>query len=387
MIDALAALLDEARYATADELAGVVASTARALGANAAYLYLVDYEQRSLVPLGPATSPARDPLDIDTTMAGRAFRFMEPVVADGGAGSVLWFPLLDGSDRLGVMAVEADDVLAPSAVEDLRLLSHLASALVVSKRSYGDVFSVARRRKDMTLAAELQWTMLPPVYFGSPRVAVAGALEPAYEVGGDAFDYALNGDTLHVAVFDAMGHGLRASSMSTVAVGSYRHSRRQGLDLAETCAAANEVLTEQFGGDRFVTAFLAELDCARGRVTVVNCGHPMPLLIRDNKVVATLDCAPTLPLGLGGPLAELATHQLQPRDRLLFFTDGVIEARSPGGEPFGQERLVDVLIREGSGGQPPPEAVRRLTHAIHDHQGAPLQDDATMLLVEWRGGR
>ena len=76
---------------------------------------------------------------------------------------------------------------------------------------------------------------------------------------------------------------------------------------------------------------------------------------------------------------------MQPGDRLLLFTDGVIEARSADGEFFGLDRLVDLLTRQEAGGQPPPETLRRLIHTVLDHQHVALQDDATLLLLEWAG--
>ena len=62
----------------------------------------------------------------------------------------------------------------------------------------------------------------------SPRVAVAGMLEPAYEVGGDCFDYAINGSYLDLAIMDSMGHGVRSAMVAALAAGCYRHDRREG---------------------------------------------------------------------------------------------------------------------------------------------------------------
>ena len=107
----------------------------------------------------------------------------------------------------------------------------ITAALVVSKSSYGDNLVLTRRLRDMDLAAEMRWSMLPPLTFTNDRVALAGMLEPAYEIAGDAFDYAVNGDVAHVAIIDAMGHGLEASRMANLAVGSYRHSRRHAREV------------------------------------------------------------------------------------------------------------------------------------------------------------
>jgi serine phosphatase RsbU (regulator of sigma subunit) len=221
--------------------------------------------------------------------------------------------------------------------------------------------------------------------FVTPRVVIAGLLEPAYEVAGDAFDYALNGDIAHLAVLDPVGHDLTASLLAAVTVGSYRHSRRAGLDLAATHAALDQIIAAQFGGERFVTAQLGQLDCGTGRLQWINAGHPLPLLVRRAKVVDTLACHPVPPLGLGVAQPEIATAALEPADRVLFYTDGVTEGRNLAGEPFGEARLADLVVRETLAGQPAAETMRRLAHAILAHQGTTPRDDATMVFLEWPG--
>ena len=99
-------------------------------------------------------------------------------------------------------------------------------------------------------------------------------------------------------------------------------------------------------------------------LTWLNAGHPLPLLVRDKTFVGELACAPSLPMGLGGSVAEIATEQLQPGDRVLFFTDGVSEAKSPAGEEFGVPRLADLLVRATLDGVSPAETARRLTTSI-----------------------
>ncbi|MFE0332396.1 PP2C family protein-serine/threonine phosphatase, partial [Streptomyces sp. NPDC058960] len=84
--------------------------------------------------------------------------------------------------------------------------------------------------------AEIQWSLLPPLAMSTPRIELAGMLEPAYDVAGDSFHYALNGDVLHVAMVDAMGHGLDAATMATVVIGAYRHARRISVGLSEIYA-------------------------------------------------------------------------------------------------------------------------------------------------------
>lgn len=383
----LGRLLEVSHTMPPHALAWVVADLAAEVGLDDLVIHLVDLDQRLLLPLvrRPGT-PAGEPLDIDATIAGRAFRtetLIEVEAPEYEQRRRVWVPLIDGTERLGVMSLTTHPLNDLSRAR-CRHLSALVAELIVSKAQYGDSLPLARRRRPMELAAELRWAFLPPLSFTGPRVTIAGILEPAYEVAGDAFDYALNGDVAHVAVIDAMGHGLEASRMANLAVGAYRHSRRLGLDLAATYAAMDRALAEEFGAERFVTGVLATLHCGTGELCWLIAGHPHPLVLRGKKMVGELSTDPSLPFGLGGAVAGPAVTSLEPGDQVLFFTDGVVEARSATGELFGKERLGDLLVRAAADASPPPETMRRLVHAVLAHQGSPLTDDATLLLVEWR---
>jgi serine phosphatase RsbU (regulator of sigma subunit) len=287
---------------------------------------------------------------------------------------------------VGVMALTLDAV-GDDDRRLLRRLSGLVADMLVTKNAYTDQFFQTRRREPMSVSAEIQWSLLPPLSMTVPQVAVAGALEPAYRVAGDSFDYALNDNILHVAVIDAMGHGLDAATMATVAIGAYRHARRVFISLAEKYAFMDEAISQQFGLDHFVTAQLMHVNIASGGMELVNAGHPAPLLIRDGQVVTQLESATTLPVGFGGETPRVREHALQPGDRVLCYTDGIIEEHVEGGEPFGEERLIDCVNRLGKG---PTEGLRadlrRLSHTLKRERGGRTSDDATLFMIEWRGG-
>jgi serine phosphatase RsbU (regulator of sigma subunit) len=242
----------------------------------------------------------------------------------------------------------------------------------------------------MSLPAEMQHRLLPPLTFGTERVVVSGLLAPAYDVGGDAFDYALNGDVLHIAVFDAVGHGLQASLLAGLAVSCYRNARRSGLDLAHTALTIDAALDTMFGGERFVTAFLAQLDVGSGLLRWINAGHPAAMLLRDAQVVKELQGFSGLPLGIrtlaGSTDDPVSSEALEPGDRVLLLTDGVDEARNEHGEFFGRARVAEFAAKEAGSGLATPEVMRRLQQATLRHQVGRLQDDATMLFVEWLTG-
>ena len=397
LADAYAAALDDilrrAHLMAPDRLADLAVVGAHHLGASSAVLWLVDYEQTSLSRLGHATGAVGPRLSVDGSVAGRCFRTVESIETEADGVRRLWVPLLDGLQRLGVLEVVLTDAAQPD--EELRRaltqLAHLLAELLVSNSAYTDHYEWVRRHQAMSLPAEMQHRLLPPLTFGTDRVVISGLLAPAYDVGGDAFDYALNGNVAHVAVFDAVGHGLQASLLAHLAVSCYRNTRRAGLDLAHAAAAIDEALDGMFGGERFVTALIGQLDVDTGLFRWINAGHPAAMLVRDAQVVKELEGQPSLPLGINGLMGgaesfRVSSESLQPGDRLLLLTDGVDEARNAEGEFFGRERLAEFAAKEASSGLPTPESMRRLQQAVLRHQVGRLQDDATMLFVEWLTG-
>lgn len=386
---ALEGLLRRTHLSAPADLADVIDEQAIEAGALGAWMWLADLELDTLVRVPARSTPDPEALSIAGTVAGRSFNATTILEAPGRSGGDrrLWLPLLDGTERLGVLEVllPATGDLDERAVPQFERFAHLAAMLVIGKGAYSDHFDVIRRRREMTVAAELTWSLAPPLVFATERLVVAGMLEPAYDNGGDALDYAVNGDVLHLGVFDAMGRGLAAAGVSSFAIAAYRHSRRRGLGLLETYAAMDAAVAEQFPDERFVTAVIAELQLETGELTWLSAGHPPPLLLRGGRRLVTLDAPSGRPLGLdwvdGTPVE--GRESLEPGDLLLLYTDGLPEAQAPDGARFGVEALGEFLQREAAAGRPAPETLRRLRSAVlRDH--GPLKDDATALVVEWR---
>jgi serine phosphatase RsbU (regulator of sigma subunit) len=237
----------------------------------------------------------------------------------------------------------------------------------------------------MSLPASMQWDLLPPLSARTDGALIAGLLEPAYDIAGDAFDYAVNDDELHFAILDGMGHGLGSTLLADLSIGAYRHARRQGAAVTDIHRAIGRALTAQYDDLSFATGIIGTLMLATGRLEWSCAGHPPPLLLRGRKVVAELSGDPALPFGLSDEPPALYGQDLEPGDAVLLYTDGVIEARTPEGEFFGLERLTDLLEREAASGQPTEELLRRLVQAVLEHQAAELRDDATLLMVQWTG--
>lgn len=384
---ALAELLQSSHLLVLESLAGRLTNAARPLGISAVRVYLVDLRQQWLRALPPPFGRTPPPLKIDSTLAGRAYQMIDIQCARAGEHR-LWVPIVNGTERLGVMEVVlADEHDADDSVRGrCRMLGSLAALIIASKGVYSDTYAKIQREREMTVQAEMVWAFMPPRTFATRRVILTASLEPAYDVGGDAFDHSLLGDRLHVSVFDSVGHDLTAGLISSVAMATCRATRRAGGSLPETAARTDRVIADEFGESRFATALLCELDTATGEFGWLPCGHPAPLLIRDRKVIKELVRKPHLPLGLAqdGRYGETVyTERLQAGDRLLLYTDGIVEARAPDGREFGVARLGDFVIRHSAEGLPAPETLRRLIHAILDYQKGRLRDDATVVLLEW----
>jgi serine phosphatase RsbU (regulator of sigma subunit) len=403
-------LLSQSHLIRPGDVTAALAEAARPLGLSAPRVYLADMQQQHLMPLpedeeqASRGQAAAEPLLIETTTAGQAYRAVAiQHVLDTQASQDwqnayrVWVPLADGADLLGVLGLTATDT-DEDTLARCRALASLAGLMVTAKARVSDTYARAQRSRKMSLQGEMIWALLPPRAFATEHVLLSAFLEPAYEAGGDGFDYSMLGDRLHVSLFDALGHNLSAGLLTSVCLASCRSSRRSGGSLGDTVARADQAIVRQFGDYRFVTALLAELDVGTGQLSWVCRGHPAPLLIRGNRTVTEFNRPPELPLGLSvvdadgevdeAPVVEVTVHteQLVPGDRVLFYTDGVTEGHTTGGTPFGVERLGQFVIEHTAAGTPAPEMMRQLNHEIMDHQSGELRDDATVVMVEWEPG-
>ena len=379
--DLIARVLREADQIPASGLCEVVEVVGQALGATSARMLVADYGLTSLQELGE-NGPQGPRQLIEGTMAGRCFASCETVtIADP---PTVWIPLADGTERLGVLelgGVAWSEDHHARAADVVRVLV----LLLISKRRYTDIVLRSRRSEPLSIAAEIQWSLLPPLTCATEHVSASGILEPAYSIGGDSFDFAENADGLEFAIIDAVGHGLPAVSIAVVAVNGLRNARREGHGLERAYLDTDAALRSQFVRSAFATGQLGSLDQHTGELTWLNAGHPLPLLVRDGTFIGEVPCRPSLPMGLGGSVVEVATTQLQPGDRVLFHTDGVIESRSPAGDIFGVDRLGDLLVRAAIDATSPAETVRRLAATVLEYNGRTLRDDATLFMLEFHG--
>jgi Stage II sporulation protein E (SpoIIE) len=374
--DALGVLCDD----VGGDLHRVLAAACERMPAWDPVVYLADFGHQMLFPLAADATGQ----EVAGTMAGRAFTTGQPVTSQRDGSVRVWVPVVEQTTRTGVLAVTVPQA-SPQMLAQAEVLGVFAGLIVASAARVSDIPYVRRRGRAMSLPAGMQWDLLPPLTARTAGALIAGMLEPAYDIAGDAFDYAVNGADLHFAIFDGLGHGIGSTLLTGLAVGAYRHARRDGAPVAGMHAAVEAALAGYYDDVSFATGIIARLATGSGRLEWSCAGHPRPLLLRGRKMVAELSCDSVLPFGLGDDAPEPSIEQLEPDDVVLLYTDGVTEARTADGEQFGLERLADLLEREAASGRTAGELLRRLVRSVLDHQAGGLRDDATLLLVQWTG--
>jgi serine phosphatase RsbU (regulator of sigma subunit) len=350
---------------------------------EAVNLLLVDYGQELLSPFDTYQGPPLGRERVDQGEAGMAYRTQAARV---GRVQLSWracVPVSLGAERFGVLDVRLAAEPSPALVTELgRVAMALAFALAAAGRATDQV-ELARRSRPLSLPAEIQWELLPRLALEVPQYSVAGTVEPAYDVGGDTFDYAAEPEALAVSVTDAIGHGLQAALLAGLAVAALRNARRRRAGLLEQASHANRSLYQQFGGERFVTGQVLRLDVPGGAGAVVNAGHPLPRLVRGGRV-EPIGLDADLPLGVDpDAVYQVQRLTLEPGDRLVLLSDGVLEATPEGGSAYGAGQLHALLL--GSRELAPYEVARLVVQQVIAHCAGDLADDLTVVCLDWRG--
>ncbi|MFF9278998.1 PP2C family protein-serine/threonine phosphatase [Streptomyces griseosporeus] len=370
----------------------LVATASRLLadrvGAREATLLLADYSLTVLQPVShlPHTG---DPVPAHDGPAGSAFINQSPVVEvlRGSADHLVHLPLTVRGDRLGILTVRL-----PAAAADpdtVLQLAEFATALGHEVATAGrdtDLYLQARRTRRLTLAAEMQWQLLPGRGCSRAEYTIGAHLEPAYAIGGDNFDWSTSADRLILTVTDGMGQGIDASLLTSLTVGALRNARRAGIALTDQAALADQAVFAQYGGKAYASTLLLEFDLATGTVAAVDAGSPQLFRQRDGHA-ERIELEAQFPLGMfEETLYEEQTFQVEPGDRLIVVSTGVHGTRSAAGDLFGERALRQIL----SATRPtsPHETARAVVAGLVEHYGSrELLSDAAVVCLDWNGRR
>ncbi|MFG2872672.1 PP2C family protein-serine/threonine phosphatase [Streptomyces sp. NPDC048338] len=353
-------------------------------GARLAELRLVDYGLRSL-QLVPPTPDADAPVAVHDSPQGRAFGSQEPHVTRHADAVLVHLPVTVRGDRMGVLTVTLPPERDPRPLlpELLRIAEALGHEILVAERDT-DLYALARRATRLTLAAEMQWQLLPGRACARPEFELGAHLEPAYAIFGDNYDWSVSADHLTLTVTNGMGEGIEAALLSNLAVHALRNARRAGLGLADQAALADQAVYGRYRGAAHVAVLLLRFDLDTGEVEVVDAGSPRLWRLRDRSVESVLFEA-QLPLGMFEETDYVVERfSVLPGDRLLFGSDGVYDAHSPVGESYGRRALARALTATTL--LPPTQVPAALLRELAAHHGdTPLDDDALVVCLDWHG--
>jgi len=256
----------------------------------------------------------------------------------------------------------------------------------ILKRVAGEI----RRKMDLEaslgVARRRQRVMLPP----PPKLAgyeFDSAYYPAAEIGGDFYDFVPLGDCrVAVLIGDVSGHGVEAAIVMGMAKKALSIFARSASGPKEALVLGNDDLSADFDSETYLTAVCAFLDAQAGRLVLARAGHPLPVLVNPRrKPPHELLKSPGMMLGMHAgevfsrSVEELAVD-LVPGDTVFFYTDGLIEARSPSLEQYGLERLLGVL--DARARAKPQEMLRAVRESLDEFRaGAEVEDDITMIAL------
>ncbi|MFF5336143.1 PP2C family protein-serine/threonine phosphatase [Streptomyces sp. NPDC013181] len=369
-------------YALVETVREILATS---YGALAVQLLLADYGMTVLTPVDAADGTAQ-PLSLHNSAPGRAFGSQRPHHGRFGPDDAAdhYFPVTVRGERLGILTVRLPAARStPKAMDDLAHVAYLLGHEIVVAERDTDHYQRARRTTRLTLAAEMQWQLLPARSFTAAEYAIGAQLEPAYAIHGDNFDWAAEGDRLSVAVTNGMGEGIRASLLTNLAVNALRNARRAGIGIADQAALADQAIYEQHRGAAHVSTLLLRFDLATGSVEAVDAGSPQLWRLRGRSVTR-VDLDAQLPLGMFEESRYVVQHlRVRPGDRLLLVSDGVYDAVSPLGEAFAERALPRAALatRLLPAAAVPGAVLRELA----EHRASDTLDDALVLCIDWFG--
>jgi serine phosphatase RsbU (regulator of sigma subunit) len=295
---------------------------------------------------------------------------------------VVLAPVTERGEAIGVLELTLPARPDLAALAEIARLAHVLAFVVIANRRHTDLYEWGQRTRPLSLSAEIQHRLLPgPQTCEAGAFTLAGWLEPAADIAGDTFDFSLARDLLHLSLTDAMGHGVAAALTATLCVSGLRKARSTGASLLDQVDSTNRALAAHAaagGLEDFVTGVVGRVDLRTGTADLVNAGHVPPYLARGSRT-RRLDLPVHLPLGLFADTTYRSTSvALQPGDRLVLLTDGMVERNAVG---------VDFLaVIDETRALHPREAVRALADRVLEATGNALSDDATVLCLDWHGG-
>jgi sigma-B regulation protein RsbU (phosphoserine phosphatase) len=286
-----------------------------------------------------------------------------------------------------VAAGDLDHRIPVKRHDQLGDLSASFNTMTASVQSMlAEVREKERLARELELAREIQRSLLPEAALRHGPVTLYAAFRPAAEVGGDYFDlFPIGDERLLVSIGDVAGHGLSTGLLMASLKALLAALADEGYRGVELIERLNRVYRSQRPERTIATLAVADIDLAQGTIELTNAGHPPAILVDADGRVTEVGRG-SIPLGSPLCRPSRAATDFGPGGRLVLYSDGVVEAPDPDGEPFGYDRLVDVL--RSSAADRPEAIIGKVLNAVERHHQDPQPvDDVTILVVDHGGPR
>lgn len=368
-------------------LAAITAGFGGELGVRTARIYRLDDDETGyelVRQVGPVSAPALGyhiPLAYAPVQVLREEGFVYMEEGDPGLDPAIEATLEAG--RFAAITVgEGSPYLVAFTLDE----SFDPERLIYSLNTIRHVLRLKLRHAALSEAVResrrIQLSLLPRQDPDFEPFEIHGRSLPAEEVGGDLFDFLpISSKMLAVTVADASGHGLPAALQARDAIIGLRMGLEDRFKLIWTMEKLNRVIARSTLSSRFISLFAAELE-RNGNLIYCNAGHPPGLLLREGKVARLRRGG--LVLGVHpGAAYERGFVTLRPGSALLLYTDGLTEALSPGGEPFGEARLVRTFREHRD--EPARAIVDQIFERVHEFSRGARADDQTAVIIRRHG--
>jgi len=293
--------------------------------------------------------------------------------------------LYEGTQKVKVgdfshrIAVRGGDQLAELSLEFNRMTENLQRLIVVAKER-------ERLHSELEIAHDVQSRLFPKAALSLPSLMMDGVCHPAQQVSGDYYDFlSLTDSSMALAIGDVAGKGISAALlMATIQSAMRSHLARAGpKSPAQVVSLLNRQIYASTAPEKYATFYFCLYDDSTGMLTYTNAGHLPPILLRGG-AAEKLDVTGTVVGAFPASLYEEKQIALRPGDLLVAYTDGITEPEDAYGEMFGEQRLIDVLLKYQSAAA--AEIVARTMEAALEWTGSSeLQDDMTMLIARRTG--
>jgi sigma-B regulation protein RsbU (phosphoserine phosphatase) len=303
--------------------------------------------------------------------------------------ATLMVPLIFEDKLTGILALGCKKSGKFYRPEDINLLNTLANQgaiAIENARMIKEVIEKERMEEELSIAHDMQMSMLPEECPQIEGADMAAFSQPAREVGGDFYDFLVTDDGMAgIVIGDVTGKSVSGALVMSASRSIFRMLAEENLSVRDIMIRANRRAKQDTQSGMFIALLYAHLNPAARTVTLCSAGQTQPILCTaaDRKVQLVETQGDTFPLGIIGEVDYQETSlQMAPGDCLILYTDGIVEAENENGEMLGFDRLLDIVAKTNVTGA--DQILKTIVDEVNRFVGdAPQHDDLTVIAIKF----